>query len=68
MIFTDFVSLSDLACRNCLVAEDYTVKVGDFGLTRDVYHRDYYRMEGAAPLPIRWMSTEALTDGVFSCA
>jgi len=47
--------------------QDYTVKVGDFGLTRDVYHREYYRMTGAAPLPIRWMSPEAIGDGLFTC-
>lgn len=30
----------DLAARNCMVAEDLTVKVGDFGMTKDT---DYYR-------------------------
>lgn len=33
----------DLAARNCMVAEDLTVKIGDFGMTRDVYETDYYR-------------------------
>ena len=33
----------DLAARNCLVAKDLTVKVSDFGMTRDVYGSDYYR-------------------------
>eukprot|EP00052_Salpingoeca_macrocollata_P025034 m.226652 g.226652 ORF g.226652 m.226652 type:complete len:629 (+) comp22362_c1_seq6:89-1975(+) len=56
----------DLAARNVLVAQDYTCKIGDFGLTRDVYHREYYRMHGAAPLPIRWMAPESLADGVFT--
>eukprot|EP00043_Microstomoeca_roanoka_P006432 m.62656 g.62656 ORF g.62656 m.62656 type:complete len:600 (-) comp13411_c0_seq1:72-1871(-) len=58
----------DLAARNCLVAEDYSVKVGDFGLTRDVYASEYYRMTGAAALPIRWMAPESLNDGVFTTA
>ena len=35
----------DVAARNCLVHEDLTVKIGDFGLTRDVYETDYYRTE-----------------------
>ena len=35
----------DLAARNCLVSENLTVKIGDFGLTRDVYETDYYRID-----------------------
>lgn len=37
----------DLACRNCLVSscdkELRIVKIGDFGLARDIYKNDYYR-------------------------
>ncbi|XP_062508945.1 insulin-like growth factor 1 receptor [Corticium candelabrum] len=55
----------DLAARNCMVDKDICVKIGDFGLTRDVYETDYYRKRGSGPLPIRWMSPESLRDGVF---
>mmetsp|Transcript_14578 Transcript_14578/g.37495 ORF Transcript_14578/g.37495 Transcript_14578/m.37495 type:complete len:526 (-) Transcript_14578:58-1635(-) len=58
----------DLAARNCLVSDSYSAKVGDFGLTRKTYSRDYYRMKGCSPLPIRWMAPESLEDGVFSSA
>ena len=48
----------DLATRNCLVGENFTVKVADFGLSRNLYDSCYYRLHGAAMLPIRWMATE----------
>ncbi|XP_066274508.1 insulin-like peptide receptor isoform X2 [Branchiostoma lanceolatum] len=56
----------DLACRNCMVAQDRTVKIGDFGMTRDIYETDYYRKGGKGLLPVRWMSPESLKDGVFT--
>lgn len=34
----------DLATRNCLVGEGLVVKIGDFGMSRDVYSTDYYRV------------------------
>ena len=42
------------------------VKIGDFGLARDIYKHDYYRKEGEGLLPVRWMSPESLVDGVFT--
>ncbi|XP_041462200.1 proto-oncogene tyrosine-protein kinase ROS-like [Lytechinus variegatus] len=62
----------DLAARNCLVstksydAHMRVVKIGDFGLARDIYKNDYYRKEGEGLLPVRWMSPEGLMDGYFS--
>lgn len=56
----------DLASRNCMVSTDHTVKIGDFGLTRDVYGSDYYRRGTDGLMPVRWMSPESLKDGVFS--
>lgn len=56
----------DLAARNCMVAKDLTVKIGDFGMTRDIYETDYYRKGGKGLLPVRWMAPESLKDGVFT--
>ncbi|NXN92109.1 ROS1 kinase, partial [Rhinopomastus cyanomelas] len=62
----------DLAARNCLVSEkEYqsssrVVKIGDFGLARDIYKNDYYRKRGEGLLPVRWMALESLIDGVFT--
>ncbi|XP_058422820.1 proto-oncogene tyrosine-protein kinase ROS isoform X2 [Diceros bicornis minor] len=62
----------DLAARNCLVSvKDYTspsriVKIGDFGLARDIYKNDYYRKRGEGLLPVRWMAPESLMDGIFT--
>ncbi|KAL5273262.1 InR family protein [Megaselia abdita] len=58
----------DLAARNCMVASDLTVKIGDFGMTKDVYETDYYRKLTKGLLPVRWMAPESLKDGVFSSA
>lgn len=62
----------DIAARNCLVSvKSYTdpnrvIKIGDFGLARDVYKNDYYRKKGEGLFPVRWMSPESLTDGIFN--
>lgn len=56
----------DLAARNCMVSADYTVKIGDFGMARDIYETDYYRKESKGLLPVRWMAPESLADGVFT--
>ena len=59
----------DLAARNCMVNDKVIVKIGDFGLARDLcYAQDYYRMNGKDWLPVRWMSPESLRDSVFSSA
>lgn len=56
----------DLAARNCMVSGNRTVKIGDFGMARDVYETDYYKKESKGLLPVRWMAPESLADGVFT--
>ncbi|XP_050535151.1 proto-oncogene tyrosine-protein kinase ROS-like [Daktulosphaira vitifoliae] len=61
----------DLACRNCLITSsdprNLVVKIGDFGLARNIYTHDYYRRAGESLLPVKWMSPESVVDCVFTC-
>ena len=34
----------DLATRNCLVGDGLRIKIADFGMSRDVYASDYYKV------------------------
>ncbi|XP_048007914.1 epithelial discoidin domain-containing receptor 1 isoform X2 [Megalobrama amblycephala] len=68
----------DLATRNCLVGgergegEDSggerPIKIADFGMSRNLYAGDYYRIQGRAVLPIRWMAWECILMGKFTTA
>lgn len=69
----------DLATRNCLVGGDREeegadsggerqIKIADFGMSRNLYAGDYYRIQGRAVLPIRWMAWECILMGKFTTA
>ena len=45
---------------------DHTVKVADFGLTRDIYQKDYYRQSSRGQVPVKWMAPESLLDHISS--
>ena len=53
---------------------NFVIKVADFGLSVDVYSRNYFRErrdgedEGKTPakFPIRWMALESLNDRIFN--
>ena len=48
----------------CRVDDNLKIKVGDFGLARDVYRSNYYRASKNAKLPVKWMPPETLHDGI----
>ncbi|KAK7482297.1 hypothetical protein BaRGS_00026425, partial [Batillaria attramentaria] len=56
----------DLATRNCLVGDTLVVKISDFGMSRDIYTCDYYKIGGSRMLPVRWMSPESVKYGRFT--
>nr|AAX94284.1 neurotrophic tyrosine kinase receptor precursor [Branchiostoma floridae] len=56
----------DLATRNCLVGDKLVVKIGDFGMSRDIYSTDYYRVGGHTMLPVRWMPPESVLYRKFT--
>ncbi|XP_069958276.1 insulin-like receptor isoform X2 [Cherax quadricarinatus] len=55
----------DLAARNCMLDQTLTLKIGDFGLSRSL-HSNYYRKEGRAMMPVRWMAPESLQFSVYN--
>lgn len=54
----------DLAARNILVCQDWSIRIADYGLSRNLKYRDYYRSEGTGGLPVRWTAPEALFTGI----
>ncbi|XP_055325419.1 tyrosine-protein kinase receptor torso-like isoform X2 [Sitodiplosis mosellana] len=56
----------DLAARNVLVCTDKTVKIADFGLSRDIYVDNIYMKATAGRLPIKWLALESMTDQKYT--
>ena len=52
----------DLATRNILVDAGNNCLVADFGLSRALHQKDYYKVREGAVLPIRWCAPEILTN------
>ena len=46
------------------IDRDHSVKVADFGLTRDIYQKDYYRQNSRGQIPVKWMAPESLVDHI----
>nr|CAB3263366.1 uncharacterized protein LOC780869 [Phallusia mammillata] len=55
----------DLAARNCMVDSNESVRVADFGLSRDLFDRDYYRSSVKTQLPLKWMPPESIKYGKY---
>nr|BAD52302.1 TEC family protein tyrosine kinase [Eptatretus burgeri] len=55
----------DLAARHCLVGEDFSIKVSDFGMARYVLDDQYTCSQGAR-FPVKWSPPEVFDRGRFS--
>ena len=47
----------------------FLIKITDFGLSEDVFVRNYFRQGSSGEvvkLPVKWMAPESLGDGHFS--
>lgn len=56
----------DLAARNILVADQYTVKITDFGLAQEPNKGNYYIRQTNRALPLPWYAIECIETGKFS--
>ncbi|KAJ8675221.1 hypothetical protein QAD02_011007 [Eretmocerus hayati] len=54
----------DLAARNCLVGYESTVKISDFGMSRE--EEEYIVSDGMKQIPIKWTAPEALNFGKYT--
>ena len=55
----------DLAARNVLVGHGKKLKIGDFGLMREMYH-ELYEVKKQKKLPIKWLAPEAIFEQIFT--
>ncbi|XP_041431965.1 serine/threonine-protein kinase LMTK1 isoform X3 [Xenopus laevis] len=53
---------SDFALRNCLLAADLTVKIGDYGLAHSKYRDDYLVTSDQLWVPLRWIAPELIDE------
>ncbi|XP_055347513.1 platelet-derived growth factor receptor beta-like [Paramacrobiotus metropolitanus] len=56
----------DIAARNILVADNYVVKIADFGMARRRLLTDYSMSSDQVALPIKWMAPESILHRTFS--
>ncbi|XP_062297514.1 receptor-type tyrosine-protein kinase FLT3 [Scomber scombrus] len=56
----------DLAARNVLVTKGRMVKIGDFGLARDIDNDSNYVVRGNVRLPVKWMAPESIFQGMYT--
>ncbi|XP_064394649.1 tyrosine-protein kinase RYK-like [Halichondria panicea] len=56
----------DLAARNIYIHQNLHVRIGDHGLSWDLYPEEYSQMPDGEMCPVKWMAAEVLTDRNYS--
>lgn len=55
----------DLAARNCMVG-DSNILIADFGLTKNMYEKEYVRTNEDKALPLAWMAPESIKKDIYT--
>lgn len=55
----------DLATRNCLVGDKNVVKIADFGMSRDIYESDYYKVRNPVTIFCKYSLMKRLPRVLF---
>lgn len=59
----------DLAAGSCLVSDNLTVKISDFGLLKELaVGKNYYTLQAKGRFPMKWMAPESITFHRFTHA
>jgi len=72
LVFQEFLSgykivHRDLAARNILICGGTrTLKIADFGLSRDIYEENCYTNKTNVVMPIKWLAVECLLQDVYT--
>ncbi len=56
----------ELTCQNCLLEEDFTVKISDFGLSFIMQYPVHYSKSKSQRRILRWMAPEVLMHRDFT--
>ena len=56
----------DLAARNILIANNYTIRIADFGMAREILNTSEYYSKSGGNIPVRWTAPEALFHQKYS--